>query len=186
MRHWYHVARHNENVMPLCIYVIHHIVLTFKSYLMNHQKKIKKFTPSQLIFGEFVWGRSCGKHPPSKPGDHFMLGRKCTVVNAFPCIIAEGQMHLHKVSLHKLAYETISCFLQGTFCSKLTRKLCLVKCLENTLRIFAKVIMEVTGFHALLKNWKNLTLIIRCNILIFNKRHINEYKVPLESIFFSK
>jgi hypothetical protein len=68
-------------------------------------------------------------------------------------------MHLHKVSLHKLAYETISCLPQGTFCSKLTRKLCLVKCLENTLRI-NNAIMEVKGFHALLKNWKNLALII--------------------------
>jgi hypothetical protein len=135
---------------------------------------------------EFVWGRPCGKHLPSKPGDHFMLGRKCTVVNAFPCIMAKGQMHLHKVSLHKLAYETISCFLQGTFCSKLTRKLCLGKCLQNTLCMFHKVIMEVKGFHALLKNWKNLTLIVRCNIRIFYKRHIHGYKVPLESIFFSE
>jgi hypothetical protein len=97
---------------------------------------------------------------------------------------ATGQMHLHKVSLHKLTYQTIFYILQGTFCSKLTRKLCLVKCLKNTLHMFDKVSVEVMCFHALLKNWKNLTLIIRCNILIFYKRHIHGYKVPLESIFF--
>ncbi len=47
-----------------------------------------------------------------------------------------------------------------------------------------KGLMEMTSFHALLKNWKNLRLIIRCNILIFYKRHFHGYKVPLESIFF--
>jgi hypothetical protein len=73
MRHWYHVARHNENIMPLCINAIHCIVLTFESYLLK------------------------------APGDHFMLGGKCIVVNAFSSIMVEGQMHLHKVSLHKLA-----------------------------------------------------------------------------------
>jgi hypothetical protein len=78
MKHWYHVTRQNENVMPLCVNEIHHIILTFESYLVNHQIYIYIyiyiFTPSQLFFRYFVWGRPYGKHLPSKLGDHFMLG----------------------------------------------------------------------------------------------------------------
>jgi predicted GNAT family acetyltransferase len=46
----YRVTRHNENVIPLCVNVIHHIVLTLESYLVNRQKKIKKIHPFPTFF----------------------------------------------------------------------------------------------------------------------------------------
>jgi hypothetical protein len=56
------LQRHNENVMPLCINVIHHIVLTFESYLMNHQKMyIYIYIYSPLP--NFFLGNLCGAGP---------------------------------------------------------------------------------------------------------------------------
>ncbi len=42
MKQQYHATRHNENVMPSCINVIHDIILSFKNYLMNRQKNKNK------------------------------------------------------------------------------------------------------------------------------------------------
>jgi hypothetical protein len=73
-------------------------------------------------------------------------------------------------------------FTSGNLLLKADKKI--VPCKMSWKYTINNAIMEVKGFHALLKNWKNLALTIRCNILIFYTRHIHGYKVPLESIFF--
>ncbi len=83
MRHQYHAIRHNENVMPSCINVIHDIVPTFKSNPLNHQS-FKDIHPFLTLFlGNLCRARCCRKHLPSKHGDHFMLDIFASVFSFF-------------------------------------------------------------------------------------------------------
>jgi hypothetical protein len=65
------------------------------------------------------------------------------------------------------------------------RKLCLVKCLENTQRMFNNVIMEGKGFHASPKNWKKI-LHLQLGVIssFFIRGIFMDIKCPCNQSFF--
>jgi hypothetical protein len=180
MRHWYHVARHNENVMALCINVIHHMVLTFERYLMNHQNN-NNINP----FPTFFLGNLCRAGPVVSTCHQNLAIILCLGGNALMSMHnCWGPDALAQSFLAQISLWNNFLFPSGNLLIQADKKI--VPC-ELSWKYTTRIRHGHYGgerFSCLSKELEKSYTYNRCNILIFYKRHIHGYKVPLESIFF--